>query len=169
MDRLSRFTANATNTGTVAGSELVLYQDPQQPVPSTTAARSRSATTESCYFTTGEHFTPGDAQDFHERHAASSTGSTRTATIPTDDPFYDGAGPNCDSIWALGSAEPVSCFVRRSTGRLYIGDVGGNDNSTAVEEVDIGAAGANYGWPDHEGPCPAPCTSPLYSYPHNWA
>ena len=27
-DRLSRFTANATNTGTVPGSEFVLYQDP---------------------------------------------------------------------------------------------------------------------------------------------
>lgn len=27
-DRLSRFTANAINTGTVAGSEVVLYQDP---------------------------------------------------------------------------------------------------------------------------------------------
>ena len=28
-DRLSRFTANATLTGTVAGSELIIYQDPQ--------------------------------------------------------------------------------------------------------------------------------------------
>ena len=28
-DRLSRFTANSSLTGTVAGSELILYQDPQ--------------------------------------------------------------------------------------------------------------------------------------------
>ena len=38
-----------TNTGTVAGSELVLYQDPAgRATPSTTAAPSRSATTASC-------------------------------------------------------------------------------------------------------------------------
>ena len=39
VDRLSRFTANATLTGTVAGSEFVIYQDPANlPMPSTTAA-----------------------------------------------------------------------------------------------------------------------------------
>ena len=38
-DRVSRFTANATLTGTVAGSEFVLYEDPQTPTRSTTAGR----------------------------------------------------------------------------------------------------------------------------------
>ena len=50
---------------------------------------------------------------------------------------------------------------------MYIGDVGGNDYSTAKEEVNLGVAGANYGWPNSEGACSSPCTSPLYSYPHN--
>jgi hypothetical protein len=51
---------------------------------------------------------------------------------------------------------------------MFIGDVGGNDYSTAKEEVEIGARGANYGWPNYEGPCPAPaCTSPLYWWAHN--
>ena len=36
-DRLSRFTANSTLTGTVPGSELVLYQDPGLHPASTTA------------------------------------------------------------------------------------------------------------------------------------
>ena len=27
--------------------------------------------------------------------------------------------------------------------------------------------GANYGWPNSEGPCASPCNSPLYWYPHN--
>jgi PKD repeat protein len=48
-----------------------------------------------------------------------------------------------------------------------VGDVGGNDNSVAKEEVNVGVAGANYGWPNSEGPCSAPCTSPIYFYPHN--
>ena len=28
-------------------------------------------------------------------------------------------------------------------------------------------AGANYGWPDSEGNCSSPCTSPVFSYPHD--
>src|SRR5262249_26239021 len=50
--------------------------------------------------------------------------------------------------------------------RLLIGDVGGNDVNNSKEEVNLGVAGANYGWPDSEGPCSAPCTSPIYSYGH---
>jgi hypothetical protein len=29
-DRLSRFTANSAHTGTIPGSEVILYQDPQE-------------------------------------------------------------------------------------------------------------------------------------------
>jgi hypothetical protein len=58
------------------------------------------------------------------------------------------------------------------TGRLWIADVG----HEAYEEIDIGAAGANYGWPDQEGPeCSVPdCsqfTQPAFYYSHldpNW-
>ena len=39
--------------------------------------------------------------------------------------------------------------------------------STAKEEVNLGVRGADYGWPNSEGPCSAPCTSPVYSYGHN--
>ena len=88
-------------------------------------------------------------------------------TIPTDNPFYDGAGPNVDSIWALGLRNPYRAFYDAPTGRMYIGDVGGNDYSTASRRSTSASPGANYGWPNIEGPCPAPCKSPLYSYPHN--
>ena len=46
-DRLSRFTANSTLTGTVPGSETILYEDPQNAdAEATMAARSTSAMTE---------------------------------------------------------------------------------------------------------------------------
>ena len=89
-------------------------------------------------------------------------------TVPTDNPFYDGAGPNVDSIWALGLRNPFRAYYDAPTGRLYIGDVGGNDNSTAKEELNLGARGANYGWPNCEGTCggpPAPV--PSTPTPHN--
>ena len=88
-------------------------------------------------------------------------------TIPTDNPFYDGSGPNIDSIWARGLRNPYRAFYDPPTGRFFIGDVGGNDNATAIEEVNLGVAGADYGWPDSEGPCAAPCRSPLISYRHD--
>ena len=46
---------------------------------------------------------------------------------------------------------------------MIIGDVG----EGTTEEVNIGAPGANYGWPTCEGTCSTPgMTNPIYSYPH---
>ena len=59
--------------------------------------------------------------------------------MPTGNPFYDGAGPNYDAIWALGLRNPYRAYYDIPTNRFYIADVGGNVNSTAIEEVDIGA------------------------------
>jgi glucose/arabinose dehydrogenase/PKD repeat protein len=165
-DRLSRFTANATLTGTVSGSEFVLYQDPRDANAEHHGGAINFGNDGKIYFTTGEHFDAAAAQDLTNPrgkiHRINPDGS-----IPTDNPFYDGNGPNWDSIWALGLRNPYRAYYDAPTGRLLIGDVGGNDKATAVEEVDLGARGANYGWPNYEGPCPSPCTSPVYSYPHN--
>ena len=47
---------------------------------------------------------------------------------------------------------------------MIIGDVG-EDTS---EEVNLGAKGANYGWPTCEGSCNKPgMTNPIYAYDHN--
>ena len=51
--------------------------------------------------------------------------------MPTDNPFYDGAGPNIDSIWARGLRNPFRAYYDAPTGRYYIADVGGNDAATA--------------------------------------
>jgi glucose/arabinose dehydrogenase/chitodextrinase len=165
-DRLSRFTANATNTGTIAGSELVLYQDPEDANAEHHGGAINFGNDGKLYFTTGEHFGAAHAQQLTNPrgkvHRINSSG-----TIPTDNPFFDGAGPNVDSIWAYGLRNPYRAYYDSPTGRLFIGDVGGNDQATAKEELNLGAAGANYGWPDSEGPCSSPCTSPVYWYPHN--
>jgi len=64
-------------------------------------------------------------------------------SIPADNPFYDGDGPNLDEIWALGLRNPYRISVDPVTGRLFIGDVGANDNATSIEEINLGARGAN--------------------------
>ena len=165
-DRLSRFTANASLTGTVAGSEVVLYQDPQNANAEHHGGAINFGNDGKIYFTTGEHFNAGDSQLLSNPRGKIHR-INQDGTIPTDNPFYDGTGPNWDSIWALGLRNPFRAYYDAPTNRLFVGDVGGNDYSVAKEEVNLGAAGANYGWPNFEGSCPAPCTSPIYFYPHN--
>jgi len=166
-DRLSRFTANASLTGTVAGSEFVLYQDPLDANQEHHGGAIVFGNDGKLYFTTGEHFGAAAAQQLTSPrgkiHRINLDG-----TIPTDNPFDDGAGPNVDSIWAYGLRNPFRAYYDAPTGRMFVGDVGGNDEATSVEELDLGTRGANYGWPDCEvGNCGNPAfTSPIYSYPH---
>lgn len=165
-DRLSRFTANAALDGTVSGSELSLYDDPQDANAEHHGGAIVFGNDGKLYFTTGEHFQAGVAQDLTNPrgkvHRINLDG-----TVPTDNPFYDGAGPNWDSIWAYGLRNPFRAFYDAPTSRMFVGDVGGNDYSTAKEEVNLITRGANYGWPNFEGACPAPCASPIYTWPHN--
>ena len=166
-DRVSRFTANSTLNGTVPGSEFVLYEDPEVSEIEHHGGAVTFGNDGKIYFTTGEHFIASNSQLLTnprgKLHRINPDG-----TVPTDNPFYDGAGPNWDSIWALGLRNPYRAYFDAPTNKLYIGDVGGNDYSTAVEELDVGIRGANYGWPNCElGTCGNPnYTAAIYAYPH---
>lgn len=87
-------------------------------------------------------------------------------TIPADNPFFGTATGNNRAIWALGLRNPFTFGFQPGSGRLYINDVGDH----IAEELNEGFAGANYGWPNCEGPC-SPADSnfrdPIYSYGHN--
>jgi glucose/arabinose dehydrogenase len=89
------------------------------------------------------------------------------ATIPTDNPYYATNTGNARAVWAIGLRNPFTFAVRPSDGRIHINDVGQN----TWEEIDVGAAGANYGWPSSEGPdnITAGVTAPLFSYRHTAA
>lgn len=71
-------------------------------------------------------------------------------TVPSDNPFVGlpGARPE---IWVHGLRQPWRFSFDRSTGDLWLGDVGEN----TVEEVDfrprMDAAGSNFGWDAYEG------------------
>jgi glucose/arabinose dehydrogenase len=164
-DRVSRFTANAALDGTVPGSEFVLYEDPQDADAEHHGGALNFANDGKLLFTTGEHFMPSLAPLLTSPRGKVHRINT-DGTAPTDNPFYDGPGPNVDTIWARGLRNPFRAYYDKPTGRLFIGDVGGNDPSTSKEEINLGAPGADYGWPATEGPCSAPCTSPLLWYPH---
>ena len=65
--------------------------------------------------------------------------------IPGDNPFVGVAG--LDEIYVYGLRNPFRVSFDSMTGTFYIPDVGQN----ALEEINIGAPGANYGWKEKEG------------------
>jgi uncharacterized repeat protein (TIGR03806 family) len=81
--------------------------------------------------------------------------------IPPDNPFFNTARGKYRAIWALGLRNPFGLAVQPGTGRMLINDVG----DARLEEINQGVAGANYGWPESEGPTANPRhQSPLYAY-----
>jgi glucose/arabinose dehydrogenase len=85
-------------------------------------------------------------------------------TIPTDNPFYGSTTGINRSIWAKGLRNPFTFGFQPGTGRMLINDVGEN----TWEEINDGAAGANYGWPNREGTGGAPTyVDPIYFYGHS--
>ena len=86
----------------------------------------------------------------------------RDGSIPADNPFVATAKGKYRAIWALGLRNPFTFAVEPGTGRIAIGDVGG-----AREEINIGAAGANYGWPtvEHGPTADARFRGPIHHYP----
>jgi len=86
-------------------------------------------------------------------------------TIPTDNPFFAASnGANYGAVWAYGLRNPFTFAVRPSDGRIHINDVG----EVTWEEIDVGTAGANYGWPGSEGNerVTTGITGPLFTYKH---
>lgn len=71
-------------------------------------------------------------------------------TIPADNPFVGQTTGANQAIWALGLRNPFTFAFQPGTGRLHINDVG-SSGSGRREEVNVGEAGANFGWPLIEG------------------
>lgn len=96
--------------------------------------------------------------------------------LPNDPTQYGYAIPDGNvtggnpEIYAYGLRNPFRDSFDRENGTFYIGDVGQN----AREEIDIGAAGANYGWRRFEGtlvnfpndPQIPNHTPPIFEYNH---
>lgn len=84
-------------------------------------------------------------------------------SIPNDNPFF-GMANHRSEIWAYGFRNPFRFSFRPGTSVPYVGDVGG----TQWEEINVGAIGANFGWPNAEGMSSNPAyRNPIFAYPHS--
>ncbi|MGZ5891333.1 MAG: PQQ-dependent sugar dehydrogenase [Caldimonas sp.] len=160
-NRISRLTA--AGDVAAAGSEIALVD-----LPNLSGATNHNGggmhfgADGKLYVGVGENANPAQAQDltlpFGKLLRFNDDG-----TIPTDNPFVAQAGA-AKAIWAYGLRNPYTFAVQPGTGRIHINDVGQN----TWEEIDVGTAGANYGWPGSEGPdnLGAGLTGPLFTYKH---
>ena len=73
--------------------------------------------------------------------------TTSGAGVPSN-PFWDGnASSNRSKVWAYGLRNPYRMTLRFPANTPVMGDVGWD----TAEEVNVGVAGGNYGWPCYEG------------------
>lgn len=69
--------------------------------------------------------------------------------IPSDNPFV--GVPGADEIWAYGLRNPWRFTFDRSTGDMYIGDVGQGCYEEVSQQLANSNGGENYGWDELEG------------------
>ena len=138
-DRVSRFTAASDWNSTIPGSELVLWEDDVNNTDSHHGASVVFGPDGKLYVSIGDNGQASDSQSLSSYHGKILR-INRDRSIPSDNPFVDGPGGNKDEIWAYGLRNPYRFSFDAVTGNLYLGDVGGNDVHTAVEEVDLDRA-----------------------------
>lgn len=162
-NRVSRFTADPGNPDqALAGSEQVLFEiETANGSGYHQGGAMHFGADGKLYVAVGDHGGTTRAQSmawtFGKMLRLNSDGS-----IPADNPFYNTASGSRRAIWALGLRNPFTFAIQPGTGRMYINDVGQN----LWEEINEGAAGANYGWPSAEGPSSDPqFTAPIYAAP----
>ena len=116
------------------------------------------------YVGVGENATPSKAQDLNDVFGKLLRFNS-DGTIPSDNPFFGTRTGQARAIWAYGLRNPFTFAVQPGTGRIHINDVGQN----TWEEINLGAPGANYGWPNSEGPdnVVGGVTGPLFTYKHS--
>lgn len=88
--------------------------------------------------------------------------ANRDGSVPGDNPFVDGAGPNNDYIWASGFRNPFKMTFEPGTGALWLSVVG-----TYWEQIFTVTKGNNGGYSTYESNQPAGYTLPAISYATN--
>jgi len=160
-NRISRFTANGDVVA--PGSEQILVDLPNLSATNHNGGAIHFGADGKLYVGVGENAVGANSQSL-----ANPLGKllrfNDDGTIPSDNPFFSTTIGLSRAIWALGLRNPFTFAVQPGTGRIHINDVGQN----TWEEIDLGAAGANYGWPNTEGPTAAAgIAGPLLAYQHS--
>ena len=80
-------------------------------------------------------------------------------TVPADNPFVDGAGPNNDYIWARGLRNPFKMTFNPYNGGLWV-----NTPGVTYEQIFLVQRGDHAGWDNYENNQPAGFITPKIKY-----
>jgi glucose/arabinose dehydrogenase len=158
-NRVSRFTANGDVAA--AGSEVVVLDlNPLSGATNHNGGAVHFGPDGKLYIAVGENATRPNSQTLNNL-LGKILRINADGSIPTDNPFYTTAQGVNRAIWALGLRNPFTFSIHPLSGQMFINDVG----ASTWEEINEGAAGANYGWPQTEGRTNNPAfKSPLYVF-----
>ena len=160
-NRVVRFTANGDVV--LPGSRVILLElDPLSTATNHNGGALHFGADGNLYIAVGDN-----AEGSNSQNLSNLLGKilriVPDGTIPSDNPFVQSTTARHE-IWAFGLRNPFTFAFRGTTNFMYINDVG----QSTWEEIDLGLAGANYGWPATEGPTTNPAyKSPVYYYGHS--
>ena len=158
-NRISRFTVN----GNTASGETVLVNLPLLGSGHHNAGALKFGIDGKLYVSVGDNFVSANAQDLNSVFGKILR-FNEDGTIPSDNPHCTTPNNLACSVWARGLRNPFTLAVQPGTGRIFINDVG----EFTWEEINLGAPGANFGWPLTEGPTTMTgITTPLFTYRHS--
>jgi glucose/arabinose dehydrogenase len=165
-NRVSRFTASATNPNVAqAGSETVLLELDNPGTGNHNGGAIHFSPSGKLFIAVGDRGNSANAQAL-TTVSGKMLRINADGSIPTDNPFYAETTGKNRAIWARGLRNPFRFGIHPGSGRMLINDVGAG----GWEEINLGARGANYGWPMTEGPIVPPqpgLRGPLFAYPHS--
>ena len=151
-NRVSRFTASAANADVVAaGSEVQLLN-----LPTLSSATNHNGgaihfgTDGKLYIAIGDNANSATSQSLNTT-LGKVLRINPDGSIPSDNPFLSQTSGINQAIWARGLRNPFNFAIDRTNGRIHVNDVG----QDSWEEVNHAISGANFGWPQTEGPNPA--------------
>jgi glucose/arabinose dehydrogenase len=158
-NQVSRFTVSATNPDVADPSSELVILDGIPAYIQHNGGPMQFGPDGKLYVATGEITKRSNAQSLRVL-AGKILRINPDGSVPADNPFV--GTPNArGEIWAYGLRNPFAGDIDPVTGRMYINDVG----RKRAEEINLGVAGANYGWPECEGECENPdFEDPIHTY-----
>lgn len=161
-NRVSRVTANGDVV--VPGSEVILLElNSLSTATNHNGGALHFGLDGKLYVAVGDNANGANSQSFTTR-LGKILRVNDDGTVPGDNPLLASTTGVNQAIWAMGFRNPFTFNFHPGNGRMHINDVGQN----TWEEVNLGAAGSNYGWPNYEGfdNGAANFSDPLVAYNH---
>jgi len=164
FSRIARFTASGD---LASGSETVIFDvSDLGSAGNHNGGGLRFGQDGKLYISTGENANGANAQNTGNQ-LGKLLRLNKDGTIPTDNPNYASYSGNNRAIVALGLRNAFTLAVQRTTGLLYVNDVGASYEEINRYDTNLAPVHRNYGWSTIDGPIGSQTPPTGYANPVN--